>query len=70
MMQKKNLNLNLQRSNTAFSESQMIDMIKNIKFFKEKSDIKESDYKDLVQGFTLQKAKAGAVVMNMGDIGT
>lgn len=43
--------------------------MKNITFFREKKEIKEADYKDLVQGFTLMKQKAKTVLFNYGDEG-
>ena len=47
----------------------MIELIKGIPFFKQKKEIKDADYKELVQGFTLQKFKAGTIVFNYGDEG-
>lgn len=47
----------------------MIQLIKGIPFFKQKKEIKEADYKELVQGFTLQKLKKGSIVFNYGDDG-
>lgn len=51
------------------SEEEIIELIKKIPFFSEKKEIKEADYKELAQGFNMQRFAAGDTVFQLGDDG-